>query len=107
MLRLLLPSIMELFGALTLIWFLCFIIMNYVIVYIDETERKNVLSVATIVSLITIVGFIIYMVNIASVNEIPRAELDRSGMEQGQSNFQDRMDKDANQTKIIDTTKIK
>lgn len=96
MFRLLLPSIVE----MTI--FVIILILIRVISFSkikDGYLRKTIRNILWFVFMIFFVGWIIYVINIASVNEIPRSDPDRKAQEQGINNFQEKMQHDAAQPK--------
>lgn len=108
----LLPYIIGLLSSILVVWIICYLVNKYVIPGVsdgDEVDstKKVVRTIATIVSVLLFVGFFLFVINMASVNEMPRTELDQSGLEQGKSNFQERMNKDANQPKVTSDTTTK
>lgn len=107
----LLPYIVGMISTISIIWLAYFIIVKYVIIHIDGEDdktkaKKTTRQIATIITALVFAGFILYAGNMASVNDIPRNEIDRSGLEQGKNNFEEKIQKDANQPKTLsDTTK--
>lgn len=57
---------------------------------------KNMFSIITIA---TAIIFSIYVINIASVNEVTRTSVDKSAQDDGKINFDSRMEKDTTRLK--------
>ena len=99
MIRLLLPSLLGFAFFLTALWLGYFLLKRY-IKSEDEQTKAITKSIAWIITILVSAFFAFYIINIASVNEIPRNEIDRSAQTEGIRNFEDRMIKDASK---IDT----
>jgi formate hydrogenlyase subunit 3/multisubunit Na+/H+ antiporter MnhD subunit len=103
MIRLLLPSLLGLAFAISIIWILYYLVVFYANnnAEADDAERgkKTTKSVARILTLLSIFFYVFYVINIASVNEVPRTDIDRSAQQEAVKNLDARL--------IKDTTTIK
>jgi amino acid permease len=92
MLRLLLPSII---GLVFFILTLCF---GYLMILkhstIEQEMLQKIKKIFFSIALLVLLFFVFYVINIVSVNEIPRAAPDRSAQEEGKQNFEERLLKD-------------
>lgn len=105
MFRLLLPTLVVIFCSIGGIWGAYFYLRS---LFKQDKEiagivKKTCIAITTII----LISFVIYVINIASVNEIPREEIDRSALEQGKDNFEQQILQQANKPKINDSTKTK
>lgn len=94
MIRLLLPSLITMVGVFTTLLILYFAIKKYVLSSLDTEQGKSEKLLKTIFLLfatIITVCYIFYVLQIVSVNEIPRAEPDRSAQQKGKQNFEERL----------------
>lgn len=97
MFRLLLPSIVTFaITALALIILTVFLIRNT-----EDNEAKRIIKKIAIWLIgLGFAGWCSYVINIASVNSIPRNDPDRKAQEEGINNFQEKMQHDAAQPKV-------
>lgn len=97
MFRLLLPSIISLaVFAIGLVLLCVFLLRNF---SDDREVKKTIKKIAWTIFGFGFAGWVIYIINIASVNEIPRNDPDRKAQEQGINNFQEKMQHDAAEPK--------
>ncbi|MFA6364902.1 MAG: hypothetical protein WCW78_00670 [Candidatus Paceibacterota bacterium] len=100
-LRVLHPQILSVVVFLLVLWIA-------IIVSLKIDKRKDVQRVLPKIGRwitgLTVLGFLIYALQFASVNETPRAVIDRSATEEGKKNFEKRMQEEANKPKITDST---
>ena len=93
--RLILPALITLFFSMLLIW----ILASFVKSHIDKEDKPIVNKFAWFITFAAAFFSIWWLVTLLSVNNIPRAVIDRTLNNQMRNNFEDRM--------ISDTTRKK
>lgn len=97
MFRLLLPSIVTFaITAIALIILAVFLIRNTE----DDEAKRIIKKIAWWLLGIGLAGWLAYVINICSVNSIPRSDPDRKAQEEGINNFQEKMQHDAAEPKV-------
>ncbi len=92
MIQLLVPAILEFIFFIIIIWVVYSIIMTYV--KLENPSKNPIKKICWIVTFLASLLFVFYVINISSVNEVPRTEIDRSAQQEGKQNFEDRLAKD-------------
>ncbi|MCK9272209.1 hypothetical protein M0P65_01550 [Candidatus Gracilibacteria bacterium] len=92
------PQLMGLFWTLCFVWTVALIVRKNLPEAYKEFKKVPV-RVALIMSAIATVSTIVFFVDFAVINEVPRATIDRSAVKTGQSNFEKKMEKEANKPK--------
>ncbi len=92
MFRLILPSLIGLVFFLLTLWFGYFMILKNSTLEGDNLQKIKKLFLTITLAAILFSAF--YVLNMLSVNDIPRTVPDRSAQEEGKQNFEDRLLKD-------------
>lgn len=101
LLRMILPQLVSGFIFLALLWIAALVVKKN----IANDLKSKVFKVAGWVTLVTVVFFTIWIIKIASTNEIPRSVIDRSNSEHMINDFDQRTKKQSQQPKqTTDTT---
>lgn len=109
MIRLLLPSILGTVFFLISIWTLYYFLLKNLTppTTMSEEEKLKIFGVFKkflyFITILTSIAFTFYVINIASVNEIPRSTIQDS-TEEGKTNFENGLTKDTISKKTVTDT---
>ncbi len=92
--RLILPALITLFFSLLFVWILVYIVKSHTT---DQETKRISNKFGWAITFIVAFFSIWWLVSLLSINEIPRAVIDRTLNNQMRNNFEDRM--------VSDTTK--
>lgn len=89
--RVILPALLTLTFSLSFLWLIVYFVKREIA---DKEAKALVTKIARILTILILFCNVWWIVNLLSVNEIPRSKQDRTLNNKMRENFQDRMKKD-------------